>query len=497
MQDQDMNMDDRLVDAALDSELDAAQEAQLYERLAGDTALRDALRSSRAIRDAARAYPASMTPPAELGTALFARLGIDVAPVVPALPIPRATGLSFINRNGRLILISSIVLLLGGIAWITWNSTNIAQETRTAPDTHTSIAATQQEPARNDASRPVTSANPRQTAISSTEQSPPAATRNLTAARATQRGIARAADNADGARTSTESPAVPPASSGAAPPRGGATRDASGHSGTGGGKQQRSSLAQTAGMEHDASGSTREAQQMRQPETAPVIHRTESSEMTPAASPVTLLPTAAEIARIGADGIPLRAVRELSAPAATPGIGEWNFPQSLRLRQEPLRLNARLRGFRNSSSPAATVGAASDPLFADMAVALAYRIDEEHAIGLEAGQEAFPQNYSGSEEGRSVRYEQNLLTPWFGALYRYRPSWARMSPVLGPFAEAHAGITREWWPQTRLTLGLSYTPFPLLSFEAGLEGTLLAYPFQGSWFTTRKLGVTYGLVVSF
>jgi hypothetical protein len=154
-----------------------------------------------------------------------------------------------------------------------------------------------------------------------------------------------------------------------------------------------------------------------------------------------------------------------------------------------------VRGFAQSALPAAAIDAKSAPLFRNMAAGLRYNLSDEHAVGLEAGQESFPQRYEGVENGARVRIEQNLLTPWLAAQYRYRPLSLRLLAGLYPFAAVDAGVTAQRWPLLRSTVGLQYALWRGTSVTLGAEGTLLLYPFQNVWYSTKSIGVTYGVAV--
>jgi hypothetical protein len=153
------------------------------------------------------------------------------------------------------------------------------------------------------------------------------------------------------------------------------------------------------------------------------------------------------------------------------------------------------RGYSRAASPAATIDPKSSPVFRNMAVGLRYALNDEHSLGLELAQEAFPQQYEGTENAARVRIEQNLLTQWVALQYRYRP--VRMALFRGayPFLAVDAGATAERWPLLRSTIGVQYTVWRGTSVMLGAEGTLLLYPFQSVWNTTKTIGVTYGVAM--
>ena len=129
-----------------------------------------------------------------------------------------------------------------------------------------------------------------------------------------------------------------------------------------------------------------------------------------------------------------------------------------------------------------------------MAVAVFFS-DDRSDYGLEFGQEAFSQRYSGIEYGKGVVYEQNLLTSWLLAGYRHR-----FLPVFGavePYVSLGAGTTMQAWPLARFGAGFMYMPDRRVRFHLGLEGAVLAYPFQERWFSSERAGLSYGISLLF
>ena len=157
-------------------------------------------------------------------------------------------------------------------------------------------------------------------------------------------------------------------------------------------------------------------------------------------------------------------------------------------------VSVELRGVSAASFPNVTIGSRSQPWMENMAVALYYS-NEQDDFGLEFGQEPFSQHYHGVEYGKAVRYEQNLLTSWLLAGYRHRFEPWRMLGSVEPYFSAGFGTTMQAWPLARAGAGFMYMPDRRVRFQIGLEGTLLAYPYQDTWFTSKRAGLTYGISV--
>ena len=121
----------------------------------------------------------------------------------------------------------------------------------------------------------------------------------------------------------------------------------------------------------------------------------------------------------------------------------------------------------------------------------------QHSVNLEYGREPFAQNYNGVENGKAVRYEQNLATSWLVASYRYRFGAINALAGIEPYVNLGGGATTQFWPLARGTVGLMYTADHRVRFHLGFDGSVIAYPFQDRWFSTTKFGVTYGVSVVF
>jgi len=461
---------DRLLDAALDGELDAAREAKLFDELAVDAALRSELREAQAIRGAARAYSASMIPPAELGTRLFSRLGVDVAPLSTSSASLTARLQSLRGRTPFFITLGGAILLGVGALYFSGTGvfkdeaagTSTMEEVMEEPVTGTPVTAerifggdalSERRPNSTPASghAPV---SPGEAERKNAWHTTPRSGRTLLA----ETGPVAMSENTPGLRQNAEKRPV----AGARP---------------------------AAGDAYDGPVAPNAAAD-------PSTGKPRTQAAYPAAS-IRPEPESAGEAALIARVIPLFTPR---------GKDGANEPAEFDIRLEPATsfmpaarsgFSARWRGYSAASSPSTALPSKSDPVFRNMAAAVLYSITEEHAIGIEGGQEAFPQKFDGIENGLRVSYEQNLLTPWMTGIYRYRPLWAKPSSALSPFISLGAGVNREGWPTGRAALGAQYSLTRMIAVEAAVEGALLAFPFKDHWFSTGKIGVSYGILVSF
>jgi hypothetical protein len=128
-------------------------------------------------------------------------------------------------------------------------------------------------------------------------------------------------------------------------------------------------------------------------------------------------------------------------------------------------------------------------------LALMYQLAPQHLIGVEVGNESFPMAFEGSRNGQLIRYEQQPISTWAGVTYSH--SFAPIgNTAFTPFAQGLLGGS-QFGPLGRLTGGIQYSPAGPLSFMLGVEGTSMVYTHQNNWFTSSKLGLTYGMAIRF
>ena len=131
--------------------------------------------------------------------------------------------------------------------------------------------------------------------------------------------------------------------------------------------------------------------------------------------------------------------------------------------------------------------------YENVGLGLLYQLSDNHAVGLEMGSEVFPMSFQGNVNGQVIQYQQQPQSMWAGAVYRYT-----LSPLgtsgFAPFGQVLLGGT-SFGPLGRMTAGFQYSPAGPISFMLGVEGTAMAYQFNSAWFTSSKLGLTYGVAV--
>jgi hypothetical protein len=147
------------------------------------------------------------------------------------------------------------------------------------------------------------------------------------------------------------------------------------------------------------------------------------------------------------------------------------------------------------SDPAPKTVSQSESWFRNVNLGLMYALSDYHSIGIEGGQEAFPQHFSGVEYGVAKHWEQNPLKFWATGVYQFNGE-ALLSHVY-PFAQVQLGGVFQLGGLARTTIGLKFKPFDGIAIMVGAEGSVLMYRFQNAWFRTDKLGMTYGVAYEF
>lgn len=160
------------------------------------------------------------------------------------------------------------------------------------------------------------------------------------------------------------------------------------------------------------------------------------------------------------------------------------------------RVQVHLRGLVAQSLLQTDIPSQSNPWFQNMVAGALYHLSEHHALGVEVGQEEFVQHYSGRENNGSVFYEQRPLLFWAGAAYQYTAEPVGVLGGIRPFGRVVVG-GMQTGPLARGLVGMLYQPDARVRFSLGIEGTAAAYQFQNKWFSSEKIGVSYGVSLLF
>jgi len=155
-----------------------------------------------------------------------------------------------------------------------------------------------------------------------------------------------------------------------------------------------------------------------------------------------------------------------------------------------------LRGYSAKSNVNVAVPSQSNPWFVNMALGAGYNISSDHRIGLEIGQEAYPQVFTRDSWGEELTFYQNPVLLWYGATYRFSMTDFLVPNVLYPYAQIMGGFTKVG-PVGRAQIGLNYSPDKRVSFNLGVESSALWYNVDKVIYDTKKFGFTYGVSINY
>jgi len=193
-------------------------------------------------------------------------------------------------------------------------------------------------------------------------------------------------------------------------------------------------------------------------------------------------------------GIPVQSLSHPDASMRVRNVGSIPYPQ-IRFPSAPEGITVYARNNTMWTDPSPQISSDGDAAFRNMSVGLLYALSEYHALGIEAGREAFPQSFYGTLRGADVRYEQYPAVYWATAVYQFTPG--KVFPYVYPYFQLQAGSAFNLGVLGRSSLGLAIKPFDGIAMFVGAEGSVLMYKFQDRWFDTKKLGLTYGLRYEF
>lgn len=191
-------------------------------------------------------------------------------------------------------------------------------------------------------------------------------------------------------------------------------------------------------------------------------------------------------------------VQPLSAFAHSASPASLSTREIATIAQPQAALPVRL-GFRSLASGVpsseATPNSMQTALLPNTAFSLTIPLSADHRIGVEMGSESFRQTFSGFDGFRTAEWIQTPVLFWLGATYMFEPTALEILPGLRPFGTASVGTVFAQGPIARGTIGVAYQPAGPVRFTVGVDGAALMYSFQGAWFSSTKLGLSYGLSI--
>jgi hypothetical protein len=178
-------------------------------------------------------------------------------------------------------------------------------------------------------------------------------------------------------------------------------------------------------------------------------------------------------------------------------LSAYNPAVHANFNKEDLGFSLLVRGISATSYPNISVKNESLPIYRNFAVGGYTNLYKNLKIGFELGNETFGLKYYNTSGAQT---KLNLLNPllfWSGV--SIRGALDNKIEYLGygqPFAQITIGGTKLG-PVGKAVAGLQFSSEMGLTFLFGVEGSMLMYKNQTQWYSTEKLGVTYGMLYKF
>jgi hypothetical protein len=160
---------------------------------------------------------------------------------------------------------------------------------------------------------------------------------------------------------------------------------------------------------------------------------------------------------------------------------------------EPLGITVGFNGSAVWDTPKATIPSNYVSPFSNLCISVNYALSPHFRIGLEARQESFYTEYTGTEGVIVYLYKQQSNFATIGADIRWLPlSLSLFNPYLGFSTGANvAGVV------LRPDLGLEYQVYSDIGFMLGFEYSYFLFMHQNTPFHTGKVGLNYGVLITF
>ena len=161
-----------------------------------------------------------------------------------------------------------------------------------------------------------------------------------------------------------------------------------------------------------------------------------------------------------------------------------------------LGISVHLRGMSAASYPSVNINSQAPTMISNIGFGAYTHLFKNFQIGFEGGQEPFGLVFTNVDGYNSNLEKRNLQLIWCGLSLRGLND-AKLSYIgYGqPFYQIILGTT-EIGPMGKGIVGLQFNPYAGFGFQLGFEGTVLMYKNQGITYWTKKLGITYGMIVN-
>jgi hypothetical protein len=187
---------------------------------------------------------------------------------------------------------------------------------------------------------------------------------------------------------------------------------------------------------------------------------------------------------------------EIGYSHSSPSYTEQSYESTKIYRdRNNIGLSLQIRGISTSNFPNIK-DEPNSTFFSDYCIAFFRPINDNLSYGIEVGNEVYNQKFFNEDFGALDRIEQSPSVMWVGLSFRGQlQEQIRFLGGAQPYAQVTLGGS-QMGPVCKSTIGLQYH-VNNLTLLCGLEGGFLAYQNQDRWYTSKKLGITYGVMLNF
>jgi len=192
--------------------------------------------------------------------------------------------------------------------------------------------------------------------------------------------------------------------------------------------------------------------------------------------------------------IPMKNLKLLSGNNKNSDIREFNLSNNIYQSSERRHaLLLQVKAMSGTSFPSVDINTLSDKLISNFSIGAFIPIGKNYHFGFEVGQEPFSQIYDHIEDNKLYRIEQNPVLWWIGAgLKISSDKHLDFLANAQPFLNLTIAGTKVG-PYGKAIAGLQFISDNGFGITLGLEGSSLVYENQGRWYSTEKIGITYGM----
>ena len=157
---------------------------------------------------------------------------------------------------------------------------------------------------------------------------------------------------------------------------------------------------------------------------------------------------------------------------------------------------ATARGLSTISTTPTNMSSQETGALSQFSLGLSYHMSDDDILSLVGGRQLVHQEFTRYEYGRDVAYSQTPLLWWVGASYDHDFSQLSIGDAITPYASATLGWMQTG-PMAQVSAGLHLFRHQQLSFDLAVNGMVMTYPIQSTYYTSSTIFISYGLSYRF